>query len=418
MKLAIFNEDTGNSHLNMQEPEKGNPGIGGIDYRLWSMPYYLNKKHSDVTVQIYLQEQRKYPASLPITVVSGIKEAARLAKEDKADFFLIRNKQSTDVYQYLERLKLPTILTAGNFSEPYELDIIASCKYIKAFVCVSRQQYQMLRDEAVYSKATYIFNAIDCYAYKAVRTKKQPIVAFLGGVYPVKGFHILAKSWANIKKKVPDAQLYVIGSGKLYSKNKKLGKYGLAQEDYEKTFIHYLLDENKKIRKDVTLHGTLGGEDKLRVMNQAKVGVVNPSGKTETFGYSAIEFEVLGIPVVTKATNGFFDTVQHKMTGLLFHTQWGMEAAIVRLLKDDPLNRRYGKNGVRFVRSQFDINYVAEEWYQLFQKLSQGQSIERKTGWLDARHNWIWVREINRWLGQKLSWYHMPSVNKIVQKSE
>lgn len=311
---------------------------------------------------------------------------------------------------------MDTILIAGNFSTPTELDALAGNRHIVAYVCVGKQQYGMLYDEKIFHKATYIYNSFDCSLYKALGQKKENIVAFLGGVYPVKGLHILAKAWKQIKKRVPDAKLYIIGSAKLYNKKNKLGKYGLAQADYEKTFIQYLLDDKKRIQKDVYLLGTLGGEEKLAIMDKVKVGVMNPSATTETFGYSAVEFEALGVPVVTKAKNGLFDTVKHGRTGLLFHTQKGLVEYVVKLLTDETLNKKLGNNGIQFVRTTFDINDIVDEWYKLFLNLKHKKAIGKRLYIKDFLHNYIWLRGINAFMKQKFVWWKLPSLNKMINK--
>ncbi len=58
-------------------------------------------------------------------------------------------------------------------------------------------------------------------------------------------------------KKYLQAELYVIGNGKLYNKDAKLGKYELAEDSYEKFFIKNLLVDNQ-IMESVHFLGTLG----------------------------------------------------------------------------------------------------------------------------------------------------------------
>ena len=54
--------------------------------------------------------------------------------------------------------------------------------------------------------------------------------------------------WPDVVKQVPDAQLYVIGSGKVYDENAKLGKYNIAEESYEKKFMSYLEQEENLMK--------------------------------------------------------------------------------------------------------------------------------------------------------------------------
>ena len=117
---------------------------------------------------------------------------------------------------------------------------------------------------------------------------------------------------------VPDAQLHVVGSGKLYDRNSKLGVYGIAEESYENSFIKGITDRAGELLPSVHFHGVMG-EEKKELIARTSVGVANPAGRTETLGISAIEFSSRGVPVVTIASGGFLDTVENEKTGLLYN---------------------------------------------------------------------------------------------------
>lgn len=61
-------------------------------------------------------------------------------------------------------------------------------------------------------------------------------------------------------KKVPQAQLYVIGGGNLYNRNAVMGKYGIATQEYENEFMPYITDDDGKILPSVHFCGILGKE--------------------------------------------------------------------------------------------------------------------------------------------------------------
>lgn len=418
MKIAVFYGEKGDSNIDMSNPYNGNPGIGGIDFRLWMMPYYLLKKYPDVEIISYLVEERNYPEELHATVVSDFHHAILEAQKEKVDVFLCRSLQFMNFYGFLNHANLNVVLTAGNFISPLEEKAIYACNGIKKVVCVGKQQYQMMMDTSIFDRATYIFNSLDCKLYEPdLISKKENIVAYMGGIYPTKGFHILARNWKHILKFVPDAKLYVIGSGKLYSKNAKLGKYGIAEKEYEAKFMKYLTDENGNIIEGVKFFGTLGGDEKLDVMRKAKVGIVNPSGETETFCYSAIEFEALGVPVVTKASNGLYDTVANWKTGLLYKTDLGLIKNIVNMLCDNVLQKRYSNASVNFIRKYFEIDNIVNQWYSLFKEISRGNyHYNDKNEESISRHNMIPVRKINKIMRDKLGMNNIPALSDLIIK--
>ena len=85
-------------------------------------------------------------------------------------------------------------------------------------------------DHRAFKKGTYIYNLCNYNlpAPKPFSARKNHVV-YIGSIVPLKGLHLLTKAWSSVLKEVPDAQLYIIGSGNLYNQNEKLGKYGIAE---------------------------------------------------------------------------------------------------------------------------------------------------------------------------------------------
>lgn len=81
--------------------------------------------------------------------------------------------------------------------------------------------------------------------------------------------------------------------------------------------IKGITDRAGELLPSVHFHGVMG-EEKKELIARTSVGVANPSGRTETFGISAIDFSSRGVPVVTIASGGFLDTVENEKTGLLY----------------------------------------------------------------------------------------------------
>lgn len=192
-------------------------------------------------------------------------------------------------------------------------------------------------------------------------------VTYIGSLIPSKGFHILAKSWKKVLQKIPQARLQVIGSGQLYNKNSKLGKYGIAEEQYETKFMRYLVDKKGNVLDSVNFFGVLGYEKNEVIMNTS-VGVPNPTGRTETFGLSALDFESRGVPVVTIKKTGFLDTVQNRHTGLLYSSKFLMANYIIRLLKNNELNHNLGINGAIFA-NRFLPERIIPIWENCFSEV-------------------------------------------------
>jgi len=251
------------------------------------------------------------------------------------------------------------------------MNIVASCTNISRLVCVGREELDLLRDHPVIYKTTCIFNGIhpSTYAPDHHIVKTGTTVVYMGSLVREKGFHILAKVWHQVKARAPSARLVVIGSGQVYNERAKLGRWGVAEEDYEREFRPFLSDEEGNPDASVEFLGRLGAE-KISILQQADIGVVNPNRNphigTETFCLSAVEFEACGVPVVSAAEDGLLDTVVHGQTGLLIHNERSLSKYIVLLLEDRGLREQYGRNAMEFVQSEFDYKKICPQWQSLF----------------------------------------------------
>ena len=241
---------------------------------------------------------------------------------------------------------------------------------------------------------TYIYNMFDGRLFSYRPMPSVPAVTYTGSLVSAKGFHILANIWPQILKAVPEAQLYVIGNGQIYDRNAKLGSLGIADERYEKVFAN-AITENGALLPSVHFCGAMGKE-KLEIYKKTTVGVMNPSGKTETFGLSAVEMEACGIPVVTKAANGLFDTVIDGKTGYLIRNKNQLRDCVVELLQDKQKNAFYGQQAKAFADETFLPEVLVKQWEQLFVDIKKGQAAEYIKPENHWQNNQKWMRVINR----------------------
>ena len=219
-------------------------------------------------------------------------------------------------------------------------------------------------DLPAYKKSDYIYNCfdIDEDTIAAVRnnsfSERKNIVTYIGSIVPAKGFHILAKAWPEIEKSVPDAQLYVIGSGQLYDRDAVMGSFNIAENTYESMFMRYLTN-GEKIKDNVHFMGIMGKE-KESILLKTKVGVPNPSGNTETFGLTALEFQSNGAKVITKKCTGNMDTV---FNGNLYSDEKNIAKLIINALKSKDLDY---ESFVKKNDALFSKDMVIKQWEKLF----------------------------------------------------
>ena len=414
MKVYFYFDNSRKNNVDFSNPEKGNPGIGGTEFMIWSISYYLNLYYDDIEVTILAPIIENLPIKINKIKCESIYDAVVIASDMIADILVLRGTkcEDTKVYNLIDELKVKTIMWCHNFETYNYLKLASKTNYIKRNICVSKEQYDRLRDHEIFKKSDYLFNGIDCSLYnsKDIDKRKENIACYLGAIRPLKGFHKLAEIWHKVQETVPGCKLYVIGSGKLYDDNAKLGKYGIAEESYEKTFIKYLLDDNKKIRDDIEFLGDLAHDKKIEVMSKSKVGILNPIAKDETFCISAIEFEALGIPVVAKKTYGLLNTVKNRETGFLIKNDNELIKSIIKLLTDDDLNKTMGKEGIRYVNSNFDIKRICGEWRSVLYQIKNDEMLIRKEKTENYMCDLKWIREINRRIKQVKIFREIPAI--------
>jgi glycosyltransferase involved in cell wall biosynthesis len=233
-------------------------------------------------------------------------------------------------------------------------------------------------------------------------------VTYIGAVIPSKGLHLLAKIWGKVLKKNKNAVLNVIGSGSLYDPNSQLGPLKLASEAYENKIVKLLRRNDPELRS-IRIYGVLAEDAKNEIISRSRVGVPNPSARTETFGLSSTDFQLNGIPVVVKQKNGLLDTVELDKTGLGFKFTFQLSKRINKLLIDEKLNDELGKNGPLFVKSNFDPSILIPKWDKIFMEAQSETESKyiRPTNYFS--NNFKVIRILNRFLRMNIKLRFLPS---------
>lgn len=360
MKVAFYiDKDLGN--INFSNITDGNPGIGGTEYQFLLVSYLLEKRNNGIqpvllthTDLLLPHKSRKVCKDLDnvckFCMLSGIRT-------------VIMNQLAFDeniVDQYSSRLDI--VLWDHNGMNLRRLNVVTKRPYIKRIVCCGREMLDMYRDHPATLKSTYIYNiqplkSKEWYKDKIDFTNNHNVV-YMGSIIPAKGFHVLARSWKGVLRQIPDAQLYVIGTGKLYDKNAVLGKYGIAEEQYEESFMSYLTDDNGNIMPSVHFKGLMGIE-KFYTLGKCKVAVPNPTGDSECLPLTTMEMQLSGCGITTIYHQAYLDTVLH--TEWLYHRCRQLVDYIVKRLNAprDNYDELYD-----FISSRFNTDKSLSRWEQ------------------------------------------------------
>lgn len=379
MKVGLFFKNERISDIDASKPEEGNPGFGGREFMNLSIAYYLKKNHlGSLEPTLYTEVYSKLPRGLSFQVVGDLFLALKQSQKDGVSFFILDVtldfSRMKEILSVAEACSVKTIVRLGLFPSPEILKLLSESISVVAVVCVEQHASQMLKDHDIFKKVVVMRNAISFLPFRDItpytqRNSKR--VVYLGSVTPQKGFGMLAKVWLNILDAHPDAELHVIGSGKVYARDNVMGEWGIAHEDFECEYIRpYLAGKNGKPNSSVYFHGAMGKE-KIKIIETAQVGIANPSGHTETFCISAVELQAAGLPVIAGARGGLFDTVSNNNSGYLVSTENELEEKIVYILDNLEHAKRMSNCAVEFVQEKYDFDNISLEWARFLLMLEQ-----------------------------------------------
>lgn len=378
MKIAFFLQNAKISSVDCSDPMNGNPGIGGTEYLFISTAFALARSAETESrgfeMVLLANSEIGLPEDLNIERCAD-QDIGIVAKSLGADIVVLR--YSLDNYSISKQLNgvSKVVMWTHNFVKRSELSLLSKDKNVVAIVCVGSEQLNLYRDHNAYYKSVVIFNGYPIHHFIEKESegiiqysKRGHEVTYLGSLVDFKGFHLLAAAWPDVIKAVPDAHLNVIGGGKLYDRNQKLGVYGFAEERYEDSFMKYLTDENGDILHSVTFHGVLGNEKK-EILKKTKVGVPNPSGVSETFCIAALELQLWGAVITTINFGGFKDTVYS--TGLLYDNTKSLSDCIIKQLQS--VDNKYPEF-IKFAK-KFDFSEIIKDWITLFSALKNDENL-------------------------------------------
>ena len=406
IKCGFYIENDGLKSVDCTDLRKGNPGIGGVEYATLLVAEWLSLTKDDISLTLYVRSSQNLPPSIHVNVCSDVMEALVKSVNNGDEIFVLRFEPL-----YLQRHlldnsflhKLKIVLWAHNFYSRRYLSYFDSLSFVKAIVNVGREQLDAYRDHHAFYKSTFIYNGL-YVSDEPVREfgERSDEVTYVGGLYPAKGVHYLTQAWPEVLSEFPDAKLNIIGSGKLYSRDFNLGTFGIAESSFEKQLLEPLLDENGDIIPSVRFWGVLGPEKK-QILQNTKVGIPNPGGIGETFGYTAVEMQLEGCLVTTIKNCGYMDTVYDR--NMLYTDIKDLSSKIVSLLKHNGNDMSQVRE---YVKCNFSMAVVGEKWFELLQDVHTGKPMRHDPVLVNRNFQLKWLREINRKM--KLLFPFLPTV--------
>jgi glycosyltransferase involved in cell wall biosynthesis len=175
--------------------------------------------------------------------------------------------------------------------------------------------------------------------------ESYPVVAYVGRLKRAKRPDHAIKAFRIVKKRIPEAELWIIGDG-------------------------YFRKDLEKIAADrVKFFGSLSDGKRRELVKRAWV-LVNPSVR-EGFGLNVVEANALGTPCIAYDVAGLRDSVKNDETGLLAEARNVEDIAdkMVMILKDEELRERLSGDALDYSR-RFSWDESAEVFLKVIQRVS------------------------------------------------
>ena len=391
MRLAFFLDNRGIAgHGSLPDPSCGNPGIGGTEYAFLAVVRLL--QGSPLQAQLLLTAPQRVEGIDPagVSLVSGLAEAIQAAEGCMGLVFRPGFANAAD-WEALEHSAVPLLPWLHNLGcdqqGRYE-GLVA----VRRWLLVSGAQLDAFRHSRLARRAVVLPNPVAVPLAQRLpraleRAGAATDLAYVGALTPFKGFDRLAGQWAVIARACPEARLRVFGGADLYGTRAASGEL----TPYER-HCRWLLERGGYADR-VLFEGSCGLE-RYSALKQVAVGVVNPSGRDETFCLAAAEFSACGIPVLAPRRHALIHTVQDQRTGVLVDSDQQLAAEAIALLRNPQRAWGLGAEGQRHVQQAFGPEAVQRAWLQLARELVERQAPEPvpvSTPWW---HEQRWLRQL------------------------
>jgi glycosyltransferase involved in cell wall biosynthesis len=183
------------------------------------------------------------------------------------------------------------------------------------------------------------------------------VFSFMGSISYRKGIHVAIQSFKQVLNKFPDSHFIIAGSG-----------------EYEKE-IDSLVDV-LNLKDHVSRFSWLNHEEARDLFSVSGVFLypsIPHKGWEEQFGYSVVEAESMGVPVVATRSGSFEEVIEDNRTGILVKSESVEELrdSMLLLQGDLELRKNMSLAAREFVMNNFSHKSVAKKMEELFYSICE-----------------------------------------------
>jgi len=182
--------------------------------------------------------------------------------------------------------------------------------------------------------------------------EREQVVVCVSGLRYEKGVDVLLQAWHLVQQQAQQARLIIVGAGGLQFQLECMAKaLGIASSV-----------EFTGLQTDVPTQIHRGG---LAVLPSRWEGMPN----------ALLEAMACGLPCVATHVSGSEDIIQHGVNGLLVEPEdyQGMAQALLTLLHDPVLTRKYGRTARKTVERYYSLEYIMDRYVELYHRITDGR---------------------------------------------
>lgn len=375
----------------IQTPVGFYPSIGGVANYVYYLSKELVKLRHDVTVVCANEPNTKKEEIMNRIKVKRLSYIGKIVNTNitpilpfellKEDFDLIHTHLPTpwsaDWSALISKIKKkPLIVT-------YHNDITGSriANYIAKFYnstslkFLLNHAYKIIITQPNYidsspylksykNKIEVIPNGVDVSKFKPIKVDKRDkntifFLSLLDEFHRYKGLNYLSSALEIVKGEISDVKLIVGGEGKLMSEYKNMAN-------------------SLGLKDNVEFHGFIPDEKIVEYYNKCNVFVLPSISSTqEGFGIVLLEALACETPVISTKIVGVAEDVKKNNAGIIVPPKnpEALANAIIRLLQDEDMAKKMGKNGRRLVEKKYTWKRVAEMTEKVYKAVAKGMEV-------------------------------------------
>ncbi len=339
--VTIYTTDGFKSRLKVK---KNQP----VDVECMEVYYFRNVSISLTKRNFYL------PYLLPLIAKKNIQ------KFSVVHIHTFRSLLVIPIWYYAKKYNIPYILQAhGSVLPTFQkqrlkkiFDLFFGYRILKdatkliALTKTEAEQYK--RMDVDENKIEIVPNGIDLSQYENLPKRgefrkkysigdDEKMILYLGRIHKIKGLDLLVKTFSDLIKELDDIRLVIVGPDD-----------GFLSTIKKQT-------EDLKIDGRILFAGPLYERDKLEAYVDADVYVL-PS-VYETFPVTVLEACACGTPVIVTDQCGIADIVD-EVGYVVEYDKDQLQDAIIKILSDEGLRRKFGEEGKRLVGEEFGWDEV------------------------------------------------------------